>query len=246
VNGLNRDVIKYIAMFTMLLNHIANIFLHPGTILCEALVDIGYFTAPTMCFFLVEGYQYTRSKKKYGQRLLLFALLSEVPFCLAFTRGEVIRFHGWNMLTTLFLCFLILVVKEYVLLRGLRFLAYAILIILTLFCDWPLIAAVSTLLFSCSIGSRKKMLQSYFEIICISAWLFYTNAIWVHSGWGAVWSALASCLGIVLSAVVILFFYNGKRAEWGQTFSKWFFYLFYPGHLLILGCIRLYVEGVIL
>ena len=52
--GLNRDVIKYIAMFTMLLNHIANIFLTPGTPLFTLLVDIGYFTAPVMCYFLVE------------------------------------------------------------------------------------------------------------------------------------------------------------------------------------------------
>ena len=54
---LNRDIIKYIAMVTMLLNHIANVFLPHGTILYEILVDIGYFTAPTMCYFLVEGYQ---------------------------------------------------------------------------------------------------------------------------------------------------------------------------------------------
>ena len=53
---LNRDQIKYIAVFTMLLNHVANIFLQPGTFACEALKDIGYFTAPVMCWFLVEGY----------------------------------------------------------------------------------------------------------------------------------------------------------------------------------------------
>ena len=39
---LNRDVIKYIAMTAMLLNHIANIFLVPGTLWYEVLVDIGY------------------------------------------------------------------------------------------------------------------------------------------------------------------------------------------------------------
>ena len=59
--GLSRDAIKYIAMFTMLLNHIAQIFMMPG-LLQEALIDIGYFTAPVMCWFLVEGYGYTRSK----------------------------------------------------------------------------------------------------------------------------------------------------------------------------------------
>ncbi len=57
----------------MLLNHIANIFLEPGTLLFEIFVDVGYFTAITMCYFLVEGYGYTRSKEKYGKRLLLFA-----------------------------------------------------------------------------------------------------------------------------------------------------------------------------
>ena len=36
---LNRDQIKYIAVFTMLLNHVANIFLQPGTFACEALKD---------------------------------------------------------------------------------------------------------------------------------------------------------------------------------------------------------------
>ncbi len=36
---MNRDAIKYIAMFTMLLNHIANIFLDPGTLLFTVLVD---------------------------------------------------------------------------------------------------------------------------------------------------------------------------------------------------------------
>ena len=67
---LNRDQIKYIAVFTMLLNHVANIFLQPGTFACEALKDIGYFTAPVMCWFLVEGYRYTRSVKKYAGSLL--------------------------------------------------------------------------------------------------------------------------------------------------------------------------------
>ena len=55
--GINRDQIKYIAMFLMLLNHISIIFLEPGTFLSELFLDLGYFTAITMCYFLVEGYQ---------------------------------------------------------------------------------------------------------------------------------------------------------------------------------------------
>lgn len=86
----------------------------PGTryLPFEVMVDVGYFTAITMCYFLVEGYGYTRSKEKYGKRLLLFALISEIPFCLAFTEEGTISFVSMNMLFTLFLCFLILYAME--------------------------------------------------------------------------------------------------------------------------------------
>ena len=57
--GLKSDEFKYIAMFTMHLNNIDNIFLAPGTPMFTLLVDIGYYTAPVMCSFLVVGYNYT-------------------------------------------------------------------------------------------------------------------------------------------------------------------------------------------
>ena len=90
----------------LLITMVFNIFLTPGTMLFEVMIDVGYFTAITMCYFLVEGYGYTHDKKKYGERLLLFGVISFVPFCLAFGMIQM------NMLCTLFLCFLILKVME--------------------------------------------------------------------------------------------------------------------------------------
>ena len=81
---MSRDAIKYIAMLTMLINHIANVFLPAGMWYTNLCLYIGYFTAVTMCYFLVEGYGYTRSKRKYAGRLLGFAVLAQLPYQLAF------------------------------------------------------------------------------------------------------------------------------------------------------------------
>lgn len=126
---LNRDVIKYIAMTAMLLNHIANIFLVPGTLWYEVLVDIGYFTAITMCYFLVEGFRYTHSRKQYALRLFGFGVVSQVPFSMAFAQNGILEFQDFNMMFTLFLCFCILLCIETI--RN-RFLCGVLIVLLIL------------------------------------------------------------------------------------------------------------------
>ncbi len=234
---LNRDTIKYIAMLTMLLNHISHMFLPVGSFLGEFFTDIGYFTAPTMCYFMVEGYGYTRSKVKYGLRLFVFAVMSQVPFMLA------LRFGKLNMIFTLLCCFFILVVMEKVADPWLRTLLCAVLIFVTVIGDWSVFAPVFTILFRNNRGNRAGMLSSY-GITCVIFVLMsiQSNLMWPgYTMPEAVVSGVLSGAGIVMSAVVILFFYNGKRAERGRNFSKWFFYIFYPGHLAILCLIRAFM-----
>ena len=60
---LDRDAIKLIAIVLMLGNHIAAVFLPLGVFPWQIVSDLGYFTAITMCCFLVEGYRHTRSTK---------------------------------------------------------------------------------------------------------------------------------------------------------------------------------------
>ena len=244
LRGLNRDVIKYIAMFTMLLNHIANIFLTPGTAAHVLLVDIGYFTAPVMCFFLVEGYHYTHSKKRYALRLFLFAVLSEFPFCLAFSETyngvEGISFCGFNMIFTLFLCFCILLVREYVMDVGMKMLLIAGLVILSMFSDWALLAPVFTLLFAWAGKDWEKVKRAFVIGTVLFAFSGFTPGAGGTETWISLGEALLSAGGVALAGIVIVCFYNGKRMDRGRQFSKWFFYLFYPGHLLVLGLIRIW------
>ena len=238
---LNRDVIKYIAMLTMLLNHISTIFMESGSFLSEFFLDIGYFTAITMCYFLVEGYQYTHSKKAYAIRLLLFALISEVPYCLAFTQDGIIGFEGLNMMFTLLICFGILVVFERTSDKGLRFTYTLFSIILSLFCSWAILAPIFTLLFIWSKGSDKKIKLSFIIAVLLFAAFNLAGGISRFSVTTNILYALGSMVGTGLSGIVIVYLYNGKRMEKGRGFSKWFFYWFYPVHLLILGLIRIFM-----
>lgn len=235
---LNRDVIKYIAMFTMLLNHIAHVFLTSGTVLCEVFEDIGYFTAPVMCFFLVEGYEYTRSKSKYGLRLFIFAAISQIPYTLAF------RFGNLNMIFTLLCCFLILTALERIENILLRMIVCMILTLATAVSDWGLIAPICTILVYNGKGNPRKMAFGYGVVYCLFAFFNMQNDMYITQGDWTVYTvvhALLSGVGIIAAAVTVLVFYNGKRAERGKNFSKWFFYLFYPGHLLILYLIKTYL-----
>lgn len=240
---LNRDVIKYAAMAAMLVNHIANIFLIPGTWIYTVLVDIGYFTAPVMCYFLTEGYVCTRSKKRYALRLAVFALISEIPFCLAFSEAfyEVpgITFCGFNMIFTLLLCFGILAVREYVPDIRRRMILISGLFLLSMFSDWALLAPLFTLLFARAGRDRTQIKRAFAAGTALFALAGFMPGksgaeTLVHLG-----EALLAACGVALAGIVILYFYNGKRAARGRTFSKWFFYLFYPGHLLVLGIIRI-------
>lgn len=238
---LNRDTIKYFAMFTMLLNHIAHVFLSSGTPLCLVLEDIGYFTAPVMCFFLVEGYQHTRSKANYGRRLFLFAVLSQVPYHLAFHFGNL------NMFFTLFCCFLILVVLERVESLLLQKILCILLLLVTVFSDWAVIAPLLTILLARNWGDKRRMWASYvgialfFTVLNLQSYMMQSQMAGQAAGLtaGAVCGALCSGIGILAAGAAVLVFYNGERAKRGQTFSKWFFYLFYPGHLVILYLIKM-------
>lgn len=238
---LNRDVIKYIAMFTMLLNHIAHVFLTRGTAVYEVLEDIGVFTAPVMCYFLVEGYLYTHSKVKYGLRLFLFALLSQIPFQLAF------GYKSLNMIFTLLCCFLILTVIENVSSPMLKAVLCVLLVLVTTLADWAVIAPVTTILLCYAWGDRKRMASGYlvayflFSVLNVQNYMFGEKGDWTAY---AVFHGFLSGAGILAAAVTTLVLYNGERAQKGRNFSKWFFYIFYPTHLFLLYMIKIDLHNI--
>ena len=233
---LSRDTVKLLAVAAMACNHAAHALLPGGGLAAEILTDIGYFTAVTMCYFLVEGFGYTRSRKRYALRLLAFAAVSQPVYGLALGLRQL------NMLFTLLLCFLMLWALDA--LRGSVWQAPAVLLLagLTAFCDWPMLAACDTLLFAFCRGRRRWLAPCFVLAAALFFWFQLCN--YTAAGWDAAGAALhsgLSCLGPLAAGAVILLLYNGRRAAWAlrrPAFAKYFFYLFYPAHLAVLALLR--------
>lgn len=236
IKGLNRDLIKCIAMLTMLLNHIAHTLLEAETLLYDIFIGVGYFTAITMCYFLVEGYEYTRSKKKYALRLLVFALLTQVQYTLAF------GYLMFNMLFTLLFCFLILYVMDNMRGKWYKIPLVVLLFILTVFSDWALMAPTFTLLFRWSKKDRKKLVLSYGISVLMFILMIWPNYLFDVPAGQALLHAVLDSLSLVASGMTIMFLYNGKKSQSAKGFFKWFFYIFYPGHILVLYLLMLLLK----
>lgn len=233
---MNRDTCKYIAILTMVCNHIARMFLTPGNFLYESLSDIGYFAAMTMCYFLVEGYYYTRSRKNYAGRLLVFAVLSQIPYSMAFRDGQL------NMLFTLLLCLAVPELMERPMAEWEHRISLVLIFTTSFFCCWKLIAPLGVYLFVRYRGRKKELAKSYVIVAILFMILNFSTYISAHGIFKAACLACGNGLGIALSGIILLCYYNGNQMTKFRKWNRWFFYIFYPVHLLILCLIRYMIK----
>ena len=256
VRTISRNTLKLAAIFFMLLNHIAWIFLPEDTFVCDLLTGIGYFTAPVMCYLLAEGIFLTQSVRRYLLRLFLFALLSQVPYDLAFTKCTVITFTDLNMIYTLWVSLMLLTVHTRPFPEPVKWFLSVLLVLATVRADWGILAPVFTLMFYFAGNTQKARREVWALTVIIIGVTF--------SSWTAV-------IGPILAAVCVVRFYRspleqasgspedaakdqeeagqenaGKKSVYKKerfsALSQWFFYLFYPLHLLILGLIRIHLT----
>ena len=233
---MNREQIKLTAIAAMTINHTAIALVPPQSVMYIIMTDIGYLTAVTMCYFLVEGYYHTRSKMAYLQRLGVSAIVSQVPYMLALGLRQL------NMLFTLFICFVVIWVMDKVKQMVLKIPAVVILFCCSFFCDWAFKAVLFTVFFALTYRAKQSLVIPFSAAFMVQFCLSLYDYQQAYLDWQTLLLSLASSAGIILSGYLIIRKYNGKRSDKHKTFWKWFFYLYYPLHLLLLYLFKIIVR----
>lgn len=259
---VNRDLLKYIALLLMTLGHWALLLLrwtHNRTLVRFA-TSAEFFAPPVFFFFIAEGYHYSKDKGKYALRLLIFAIVTQVPNALSDPDGLTPQtlFLRWSVLMTLFLglCSLLVLHGTWrtITFRSrkdeaskkwegdspdrpsgvvdtsfypLRFLVIAGLmgISYVLNSEWAVGGIAVILMFDLLRNMPLLRLVVYIPLIYCVVWMNLEELPTLTSDWRILvpmW-----CAGIVVT-----FLYSGKKGHFPR-FSKYFFYVWYPLHLLI-------------
>lgn len=222
---LSGSTLKIIAICAMAIDHFAGSILFYGILLpaapispgtsvwiwyriYQALRFIGRIAFPIFCFLLVEGFLHTSNRKKYAFRLFIFALVSEIPFDLALF-GSAFYWEAQNVFFTLLIGLLVIWGMEKADFTPYQFPLYAVFIGAGSLLAWLM-----------------KTDYDYKGVILIAVLYFFRYQPDLRT--------LAGCISLLWEAPACLAFiplnlYNGKRG----ISLKYFFYLFYPVHLLL-------------
>lgn len=220
--------LKVAAIVGMTCNHVANVF--GGALPGEAMVALyalGGLTFPIMAYLLCEGYRHTSSVRRYAERLGVFAAISQVPYSLLFGATG-------NVLITLLIGLGMLWTLDRVRNRALCALVMLAGLVASGLCDWGVIGPVMILLFwhlhDRPRGVALAMLVPMvaFGLPALSWALSETTPLSLGAlGYYTVGFGLAT---------VLMLNYNGRR---GRPL-KWFFYVYYPAHLMVLWGLTLF------
>ena len=214
-------VIKCIAVIFMVVDHLKYAF---PALNNNFTLYFGRISFPLFAFGIVQGYKHTKDLKKYVKRLFIFGLVSQIPFSL-FTSLPTLNVISLNIYFTFILGIFSIMAYDKTE-NKFKGLIYALLIgvlgQITLV-DYGFYGVM--LIFSLYIFNESKSKTFILSSLVIS--IKYLYRIYLTSGEYLDYHVMNWLCTLIPIFIILL--YNGKK---GKSF-KWFFYIFYPLHLLI-------------
>ncbi|MCR5572492.1 MAG: conjugal transfer protein TraX [Candidatus Saccharibacteria bacterium] len=214
--------LQLIAMITMLIDHI-------GAFLCGndfGMRLIGRLAMPLFCFMLSEGFLHTKGRRwQYFGRLALFAFISQLPYDLL--RNSSDSFVYLNVMFTLATGFAAMALIEY---GGWSVICLPIIFILAEYLHmdygaYGIAMIVGFYLVSKFLKKKKYQLWRWLAYVVL---FFTSTTIYVAAKHN--YNQL-----FAMMAIIPIILYNGKL---GRRLPKWFGYIFYPAHLLVIFVVQ--------
>ena len=235
--GLNAVQLKILAMVFMLLDHMWATVIHGN----EWMTCVGRLTFPIFAFQIAEGCARTHDPKAYRRRILIWALISEIPFNLMLCGRPIYPIHQ-NVLFTFWLSLFVIERMEQARNRGGIW-------GMTLASVWPW--------FGCLLGFLGFVdYFGYGVVICVMFYVFRSNKlaqligmILINVFWmkglgypveflGREWFVPQQTFAVL--ALIPIWLYNGEQGPYNRTIRR-ACYAFYPAHILILTMIGMFV-----
>lgn len=219
IEEVNTDLLKIIACILMLVDHLG--FILNNNIYLRALGRLGF---PLFVYLLVLGNNRTSNKKKYLFRLLMFALISQIPYMLLF---NILRL---NVFFSLSLGLMLINIKfddlKKTLLIQFIFIMLAAAINFILPFDYGI---YGLFLFFIFYWFRDKKLNLIMFVMITFLYCFTINCY-------------LQMLSII--ALLIIYYIPGVEEKFGKElrFNKYIYYIFYPGHIYLLFLIKTYCK----
>lgn len=234
-SGCSACSLHWLAMGLMLCDHLWATLLP-----VELLNDLGRLAFPLFAFLLAEGFRHTRSQKRYLGRMLLWALISEIPFDLFYANTVFYPFHQ-NVLWTYLIALLLMTGLDRIHRQGCLLLTAAgwgFAILLGLLLGALLMAdyygpGVLTVLVFYAFGGRGPW-DLAGQLACL--YLLHAQLL----GGYQISMQLGSLVlefpqqGLALLALIPIRLYHGRQGP-HPVWQKWVFYGFYPAHMLVLA-----------
>jgi hypothetical protein len=241
-SGLSSNALKWTALSAMVLDHFAWAFLPETSAVSWGCHFFGAFSMPLFVFLLAEGFRHTSDLKAYGLRLFLFSLISWFPFALfsSLIRQEPFSFFSFfrlSMMHSLFLSLVTLWLWEKTSSPFWRFFGILLLCLASLPGDGLFIPLLLALVFH---TFHDIPVRRYLASVTVCILFFFLLAVAEisppsSSSFCEFLTRNSYRLGMIFG-LVLTFFYHGAHKKTG----KWFFYIFYPAHLLLLSLIMIF------